>query len=90
MSAPAASVDSDLQSAADQLRSVLDSAAAARIKQGESYMDAPFKAIKIIKCSLHGSYFDLESGTALVDPADEPIGTYPVKIEAGRIWIDPS
>jgi 3-phenylpropionate/trans-cinnamate dioxygenase ferredoxin subunit len=45
---------------------------------------------KKIKCSLHGSYFDLESGEALVDPADEPIGTYPVTIEAGRIWVDPS
>jgi 3-phenylpropionate/trans-cinnamate dioxygenase ferredoxin subunit len=45
---------------------------------------------KKIKCSLHGSYFDLESGAALVDPADEPIGTYPVKIEAGRIWVDPT
>ena len=44
---------------------------------------------KKIKCSLHGSYFDLESGEALVDPADEPIGTYPVKVEAGRIWVDP-
>jgi 3-phenylpropionate/trans-cinnamate dioxygenase ferredoxin subunit len=45
---------------------------------------------KKIKCSLHGSYFDLESGAALVDPADEPIGTYPVKIESGIIWIDPT
>ncbi len=44
---------------------------------------------KKIKCSLHGSYFDLASGEALVDPADEPIGTYPVKVEAGRIWVDP-
>ena len=45
---------------------------------------------KKIKCSLHGSYFDLQSGEALVDPADEPIGTYPVKVEAGRIWVDPT
>ena len=45
---------------------------------------------KKIKCSLHGSYFDLESGEALVDPADEPIGTYPVKVAAGRIWVDPT
>ena len=45
---------------------------------------------KKIKCSLHGSYFDLASGAALVDPADEAIGTYPVKIEAGRIWVNPT
>ncbi len=43
-----------------------------------------------IKCSLHGSYFDLASGAALVEPADEPIGTYPVKISAGQVWVDPS
>jgi 3-phenylpropionate/trans-cinnamate dioxygenase ferredoxin subunit len=43
-----------------------------------------------IKCSLHGSYFDLASGDALVDPANEPIRTYPVKIDAGRIWVNPS
>ena len=41
-----------------------------------------------IKCSLHGSYFDLENGQALVDPADEPIKTYPVKIENQQIWVD--
>lgn len=39
-----------------------------------------------IKCSLHGSYFDLESGEALDEPADEPICTYPVRTEDGQIW----
>jgi 3-phenylpropionate/trans-cinnamate dioxygenase ferredoxin subunit len=43
-----------------------------------------------IKCSLHGSFFDLASGAALVDPADEAIRTYPVKIAAGQIWVDPT
>lgn len=43
-----------------------------------------------IKCSLHGSYFDLETGEPTVEPACEPIHTYPVKIEDGRIWVDPS
>lgn len=33
-----------------------------------------------IKCSLHGSYFDLTSGQALDEPAQEPIRTYPVKV----------
>ena len=41
-----------------------------------------------IKCSLHGSYFDLATGQALVDPADQPIQTYPVKIEQDQIWIE--
>ena len=39
-----------------------------------------------IKCSLHGSYFDLTTGAALDEPADEPIKTYPVKVEDGQIW----
>ena len=40
-----------------------------------------------IKCSLHGSYFDLKSGAALTEPADDPIGTYEVKIEDGQILV---
>jgi 3-phenylpropionate/trans-cinnamate dioxygenase ferredoxin subunit len=43
-----------------------------------------------IKCSLHGSYFDLANGAALVDPAHEPIRTYPVRLDAGQVWVDPS
>lgn len=43
-----------------------------------------------IKCSLHGSYFDLETGTALDEPATDPIGCYPVKIEDGKVWVSPN
>ena len=39
-----------------------------------------------IKCSLHGSYFDLETGAALDEPADAPINIYPVKVESGQVW----
>jgi 3-phenylpropionate/trans-cinnamate dioxygenase ferredoxin subunit len=38
-----------------------------------------------IKCSLHGSWFDLRTGAALDEPADSPIGTYPVRIENGTV-----
>ena len=38
-----------------------------------------------IKCSLHGSYFDLATGAALDEPACEPIATYPLKVEDGEI-----
>jgi 3-phenylpropionate/trans-cinnamate dioxygenase ferredoxin subunit len=38
-----------------------------------------------IKCSLHGSYFDLNSGAALDEPAETPIRVYPVKVESGRV-----
>jgi 3-phenylpropionate/trans-cinnamate dioxygenase ferredoxin component len=43
-----------------------------------------------IKCSLHGSYFDLASGKALNEPAECPLATYPVKIESGSVWVDPT
>lgn len=41
-----------------------------------------------IKCSLHGSYFDLRSGNPLEEPACEPIGTYRVAVSEDRIWVD--
>ena len=40
-----------------------------------------------IKCSLHGSYFDLATGAPTCEPADEPIRTYTVKIENGQVWV---
>lgn len=43
-----------------------------------------------IKCSLHGSYFDLKTGKPLEEPACEAIGTYPVSVSAGKIWFDTS
>ncbi len=43
-----------------------------------------------IKCSLHGSYFDLQSGQPETAPADKPICTYPVQIKNGQLWICPS
>jgi len=43
-----------------------------------------------IKCSLHGSRFNLETGQPEDDPADEPIATYRVMVEDGQVWLDPS
>lgn len=43
-----------------------------------------------IKCSLHGSYFDLATGAPLVEPACEPIRTYPVQLVDGQVWVDPT
>jgi 3-phenylpropionate/trans-cinnamate dioxygenase ferredoxin subunit len=40
-----------------------------------------------IRCSLHGSRFELRSGRPLEEPAEEPIRTYAVKIEAGQVWV---
>ena len=43
---------------------------------------------KTIKCSLHGSYFDLETGEPREEPACEAIGTYSVTVRDGKIWCD--
>jgi 3-phenylpropionate/trans-cinnamate dioxygenase ferredoxin subunit len=43
---------------------------------------------KTIKCSLHGSYFDLETGKPLNEPADEPIKTYTTLIKDNNICIE--
>ena len=44
---------------------------------------------KRIKCSLHGSYFDLDTGEALDEPADEPICSYAVEVSDNKIYVDP-
>lgn len=40
-----------------------------------------------IKCSLHGSYFDLETGNPTCEPADIPLCTYPVKIVGEEVLV---
>jgi 3-phenylpropionate/trans-cinnamate dioxygenase ferredoxin subunit len=43
-----------------------------------------------IKCSLHGSWFDLASGEPTAEPADEPICTYAVLVENDEILVNPA
>lgn len=40
-----------------------------------------------IRCSCHGSVFDLQSGEAIYPPATVPIRTFPVKEEDGEIFV---
>lgn len=40
-----------------------------------------------IKCSLHGSWFDLASGEPLEEPANEPICTYRTRVENDSILV---
>ncbi len=42
---------------------------------------------KTLKCSLHGSRFDLSTGQPLDEPADEPLQIYPVRVENGQIFL---
>ena len=40
-----------------------------------------------VKCPLHNSRFNVRTGEALEEPAEEPLRTYPVREEGGRVLI---
>lgn len=43
---------------------------------------------ELIKCTLHGSRFNVRTGQPMEEPADEPLRTYPVRIEGRHILVD--
>ncbi len=42
----------------------------------------------VIECPKHNGRFDFRSGKALGAPVIEDLKTYPVKVEAGDVYID--
>jgi 3-phenylpropionate/trans-cinnamate dioxygenase ferredoxin component len=54
---------------------------------GEPLDGGEVEACEII-CPRHGSRFDLRSGEALTPPAYEPLRTFPVRIESGRVLVE--
>jgi 3-phenylpropionate/trans-cinnamate dioxygenase ferredoxin subunit len=40
-----------------------------------------------VECPLHESRFDLRTGKPDVPPAKEPIGTYPIIVEGGVVYL---
>jgi len=42
---------------------------------------------ELVKCPLHGSRFNVCTGKALEEPAEENLRTYPVRLEGERILI---
>ena len=42
---------------------------------------------ELVKCPLHGSRFNVCTGKALEEPAEEDLRTHPVRLEGGRILI---
>jgi 3-phenylpropionate/trans-cinnamate dioxygenase ferredoxin subunit len=54
---------------------------------GESLGEAPVQDCQII-CPRHGSHFCLRNGEALTPPAYEPLRTYRVRAEEGRVLIE--
>jgi len=54
---------------------------------GESLSGAEVEACQII-CPRHGAHFDLRTGEALTPPAYEPIRTFNVRVEKGRVLVE--
>jgi naphthalene 1,2-dioxygenase ferredoxin component len=40
-----------------------------------------------IECPLHQGKFDVRDGRPTCDPVTEPLRSYPVKIEGGRVFV---
>lgn len=49
----------------------------------EGYLDG-----HMIECPLHQGIFDIRNGDPLDGPVDEPLKTYPVKVEGDDILIE--
>jgi 3-phenylpropionate/trans-cinnamate dioxygenase ferredoxin subunit len=41
----------------------------------------------MVVCPIHGGCFDITNGRVLCDPPDEPLKTYPVRLEAGVLVV---
>jgi 3-phenylpropionate/trans-cinnamate dioxygenase ferredoxin component len=55
---------------------------------GESFEGAEVDSCELI-CPRHGARFCLRSGEALTPPAYEPLRTYAVRQENGRLLLEP-
>ena len=53
---------------------------------GEALEGAEVEACQII-CPRHGAHFCVRTGEALTPPAYEPLRTFKVRVENGRIWV---
>jgi len=47
------------------------------------------RSAEIVTCPKHGSRFNVRTGRVLSLPAAVPVSTYPVKVEAGQIYVLP-
>ena len=53
----------------------------------EASLSTGFLKGELVKCPLHGSLFNVRTGEALEEPAEENLKTYPVRLEGERILI---
>ena len=54
---------------------------------GEALGDAEVESCQII-CPRHGAHFCLRTGEALTPPAYEPLRTYKVRVDGGRVLVE--
>ena len=62
-------------------------AVANRCSHEDARLDGGFLDGDAVECPRHGACFDLATGRALTLPATRPLETYPVRLEAGAVWI---
>jgi nitrite reductase/ring-hydroxylating ferredoxin subunit len=53
----------------------------------EASLSTGFLKGALVKCPLHGSRFNVCTGEALEEPAEDDLRTYPVRVEGGRILV---
>ena len=41
-----------------------------------------------VECPFHQALFDVRDGSVGCGPANEPVKSWPVKIEGGRVWLN--
>jgi 3-phenylpropionate/trans-cinnamate dioxygenase ferredoxin subunit len=54
---------------------------------GEALGEAEVESCQII-CPRHGAHFCLRTGEPLTPPAYEPLRTYKVRVESGRVLVE--
>lgn len=72
---------------AQEVFAIDDTCSHAEASLAEGTVDA---AEKKVECPWHGAQFDLTTGAALSMPAAVGVPTYPVKVENGEVFVNPS
>ena len=54
---------------------------------GQARLSEGFLLDDEIECPLHQGRFNVKTGAATCEPVSESIRTHPVRIEAGRVWV---
>jgi 3-phenylpropionate/trans-cinnamate dioxygenase ferredoxin subunit len=51
--------------------------------------DGSLAADGSLECTWHGARFDCRTGAVLKGPAEDPLPTYAVKVERGKVFVGP-